>query len=130
MGWRDSFDERQRKQIEWARLYAKDFAHGADGHNAMMIISKMAQMLDDLEGAGVTNALPVSPFDIPISTELPKCPHGVTILGDPRFHVYSGKVLICECCGTLFVTFNANQNRCHVCTGYSYSTEPAASSKI
>jgi len=40
------FDERQRKEIEFARLYGRQFCHGTDGHNAKLIISKMADMLD------------------------------------------------------------------------------------
>ncbi len=48
--WLDKFDERQQKQIKLARLYdAPDFRHGADGHNNMLIISKMASLLDAAE---------------------------------------------------------------------------------
>jgi hypothetical protein len=45
-GWQKSFDDRQRREIELARLYAKDFHHGTTGHNALMIIAKMADLLD------------------------------------------------------------------------------------
>lgn len=47
MGWRIHFDERQRKEIAFAQLYARDFHHGTSGHNDMMIIAKMAELLDD-----------------------------------------------------------------------------------
>lgn len=40
------FDERQKSQINFSRLYAADYHHGADGHNNMMIIAKMADLLD------------------------------------------------------------------------------------
>ncbi len=44
--WMDSFDDRQRKHILWCMAYDQDeFRHGADGHNAMIIISKMADRL-------------------------------------------------------------------------------------
>lgn len=43
------FDERQRKEIEFCKMYAKDFKHGTDGHNAKLIIAKMAIFLERLE---------------------------------------------------------------------------------
>ncbi len=51
MNWLNNFEERQRKQIERSVLYAKDFAHGDDGHNAKLIIAKMAAMLDKIHYA-------------------------------------------------------------------------------
>jgi hypothetical protein len=47
--WKDKFDERQQKEINLAILYARDFSHGTTGHNALLIIAKMAQMLDDTQ---------------------------------------------------------------------------------
>jgi hypothetical protein len=47
--WKMEFDERQRSEIEFCRIYARDFRHGTDGHNAKMIIARMAQLLDELE---------------------------------------------------------------------------------
>lgn len=49
MIWLNEFDERQRKQIEFSAIYENDFHHGANGHNDMMIIAKMARMLSALE---------------------------------------------------------------------------------
>lgn len=46
--WRNEFDTQQHIQIEFSTLYAEDYDHGADGHNSMRIIAKMADMLDDL----------------------------------------------------------------------------------
>jgi hypothetical protein len=43
--WLDKFDERQRAEIAFAVLYAQQFGHGTDGHNAKLIIAKMADML-------------------------------------------------------------------------------------
>ncbi len=50
-GWLGYFDERQQAQIRFACLYAKDFHHGADGHNNMMIIAKMVELF-----GGIANA--------------------------------------------------------------------------
>ena len=44
--WRSLFDERQLKEIDLAVIYARDFHHGTTGHNALMIIAKMAALLD------------------------------------------------------------------------------------
>ena len=43
--WFSNFDERQQAQIRFALLYAREFHHGANGHNDMMIIAKMADLL-------------------------------------------------------------------------------------
>lgn len=44
--WTDQFDERQNKEIDFSRIYLRDFNHGTDGHNAKIIIAKMALLLD------------------------------------------------------------------------------------
>lgn len=44
--WLSHFDDRQKREIEFCRLYAKDFAHGTSGHNEKLIIAKMAELLD------------------------------------------------------------------------------------
>lgn len=44
--WEQEFDERARKEITFSRLYAADFHHGTEGHNAKLIIAKMAELLD------------------------------------------------------------------------------------
>lgn len=48
--WLGLLDDRQRMEIELSMLYARDFHHGTDGHNAKMLIAKMAQMLDAMQG--------------------------------------------------------------------------------
>lgn len=58
MNWLNNFDERQQKEIEFCRLYAQDFGHGTDGHNAKLIIARMATLLDE-----VSNALLDDNFD-------------------------------------------------------------------
>lgn len=49
MNWLNSFDERQRKEIEFSVLYVNQFEHVTDGHNAKVIIAKMASILNTLE---------------------------------------------------------------------------------
>ena len=49
MNWLNNFDERQRKEIEFSILYLNQFEHGTDGHNAKVIIAKMASILNALE---------------------------------------------------------------------------------
>jgi hypothetical protein len=57
--WREQFDARQQKEIAFAEVYARDFAHGTEGHNARLIIAKMAALLDghDLFGPDMIEAL-------------------------------------------------------------------------
>lgn len=43
--WEDFFDERQMKEIKFDQIYAADFHHGTDGHNARLIIATMAELL-------------------------------------------------------------------------------------
>lgn len=51
MKWHNLFDERQQKEIKFSYIYSEQFGHGTDGHNAKMIIAKMASLLDKLENA-------------------------------------------------------------------------------
>jgi hypothetical protein len=48
-------DKRQRKQIEFAQVYAREFAHGATAHNDMLLIAKLVEILDAInEGCEFT----------------------------------------------------------------------------
>jgi hypothetical protein len=47
--WRDTLDERELKEVELALLYAKEFHHGTNGHNRLMLIAKLAKMLDEIQ---------------------------------------------------------------------------------
>lgn len=44
--WKAYLTDRQLKEVELARVYARDFAHGTTGHNALLIIAMLADMLD------------------------------------------------------------------------------------
>jgi len=48
LNWRNRFDERQLKEIKLdMTVYDTDeYRHGTDGHNARLIIAKMASVLD------------------------------------------------------------------------------------
>jgi len=49
MTWTDTLTDAQRKEIAWSRLYAKEHAHGTTGHNALLLIAKLASLLDATE---------------------------------------------------------------------------------
>lgn len=51
MSYLDIYDDRQRKQIEWSRLYASEFNHGDDGHNAKLIIAFLSWQLESVENS-------------------------------------------------------------------------------
>lgn len=44
--WATRFDDRQMQEIKFSCLYARDFYHGTDGHNAKLIISKFVEILE------------------------------------------------------------------------------------
>ncbi len=46
--WRHTqLDERQRKEVQFAEVYAKDFNHGTVGHNTMLVVARLAALLDE-----------------------------------------------------------------------------------
>ena len=49
--WHSNPHDRQRKEIAFARMYAKDYAHGTDGHSRLVLISLLVELLDQTEGA-------------------------------------------------------------------------------
>jgi hypothetical protein len=52
MNWRQELDERQRKEVLLAQEYARNYAHGTTGHMQLMLIAKMAELLDKQEEKG------------------------------------------------------------------------------
>jgi hypothetical protein len=44
--WETHLNERELKEVNFCREYAKNFAHGTDGHSRLMLIAKMAELLD------------------------------------------------------------------------------------
>ncbi len=50
MTWTDTLNDQQRKEVAWARLYAGSYGHFTDGHSRLMLISLLAELLDQREG--------------------------------------------------------------------------------
>ncbi len=48
--WREMLDERQRKAIAFAETYVRDFNHGTVGHNDLVLIARLAELLDIAAG--------------------------------------------------------------------------------
>ena len=48
--WRQMLDERQRKAIAFAETYVRDFNHGTVGHNDLVLIARLAELLDIASG--------------------------------------------------------------------------------
>lgn len=47
--WMAQFSERENKEIAFCKEYARNYAHGATGHNTMLVLAKMAALLDQAE---------------------------------------------------------------------------------
>lgn len=63
--WRDVLDERQRAAVRFAETYVRDFHHGTVGHNDLVLIARMAQLLDQAGHAGATFVKPARE-DLPL----------------------------------------------------------------
>jgi len=55
-GWMEQFSEREQQEIRFSQLYARDFAHGTDGHTAKLLIAKMAGLLNNATATMQTQA--------------------------------------------------------------------------
>ena len=53
--WLKELDDRQRKEVEFALIYEDGFKHGTDGHNRLLLIAKLAHMLDEAENKAKGN---------------------------------------------------------------------------
>ncbi len=45
--WRDNFDDRQLREIEFCRIYRNDFGHGTDGHILRILVAELSMLLDN-----------------------------------------------------------------------------------
>lgn len=54
--WYDNFNESQRNQITFARIYSANFQYDTPGYINMFIIAKMADLLDEATTKGRANA--------------------------------------------------------------------------
>jgi len=50
MSWIDRLSDQQRKEVSWSRMYARDYGHFTDGHSRLMLVSLLAELLDQLSG--------------------------------------------------------------------------------
>lgn len=44
--WLTLLTERERKQVEFAQLYTKEFNHGTIGHNDLVLIAKLVDIIN------------------------------------------------------------------------------------
>lgn len=47
--WKSEFDKRQLKEIEFCKVYKKDFNHGTQGHNTRVIVADLAEIVENME---------------------------------------------------------------------------------
>lgn len=52
IAWRELLDAKQQQEVAWATLYAQEFHHGTTGHNQLLLIARLAQLLDELATNG------------------------------------------------------------------------------
>jgi hypothetical protein len=74
MAWLDNLDERQQQEVRFARAYAAQYGHGTDGHHRLVLIAKLAELLD--RGSLLTPAEPPKDFD-PTKPINPRKPAGM-----------------------------------------------------
>jgi hypothetical protein len=47
--WRELLTEREFKEVAFACTYAKEYNHGTAGHNRLLLIAKLVEILDNIE---------------------------------------------------------------------------------
>lgn len=47
--WFKGLSEREQNEVNFCMVYSEQFAHGTDGHTRMLIVAKLAKMLDEME---------------------------------------------------------------------------------
>jgi hypothetical protein len=56
LSWAELLDERQRKHVQFALIYKRDFAHGAPGNLDLLTIAALAEIIDKLVATRETDA--------------------------------------------------------------------------
>jgi len=51
--WEELLGARELQEVHLAQIYAREFNHGTTGHNQLMLIAKLADMLNRVETNGV-----------------------------------------------------------------------------
>lgn len=46
VNWRSLLNERGAKEVQFAQVYAEQFAHGTTGHNQLMLINELRTVID------------------------------------------------------------------------------------
>lgn len=47
--WEKELDDRQRSELQFARMYSSGFNHGTDGHHRLNLITKLGELLNKAE---------------------------------------------------------------------------------
>lgn len=63
LDWHNLLDDRQFKEVIFATFYAQNFNHGTAGHNRLLLIAKLASIIDTMETPAGQNELPTSTPD-------------------------------------------------------------------
>ncbi len=58
--WSKELTEREMKEIAFAQIYHNQFDHGTDGHNRLILISKLVALLDKGYGKPVPFVVAIS----------------------------------------------------------------------
>jgi hypothetical protein len=45
--WFNELDARQQSEVRFAREYADRYSHGTDGHNRLLLLARLADLLDE-----------------------------------------------------------------------------------
>lgn len=61
--WRNQLDDRQQKEVALAETYVRDFNHGTTGHNQLILVATLAELLDIASGAREPKP-PIAPAEI------------------------------------------------------------------
>lgn len=47
--WMNLLDDRQKKELSFAKSYKYNFSHGTDGHHRLCLIALLAEIIDGQE---------------------------------------------------------------------------------
>lgn len=45
--WKIQLTDRERKEVEFCQEYAQNFNHGTDGHSRMLLVARLAQIIEN-----------------------------------------------------------------------------------
>lgn len=47
--WFKGLSEREQNEVNFCMVYSEQFSHGTDGHTRLLMVAKLAKMLDEME---------------------------------------------------------------------------------